>query len=156
MSGPTHALLALLAKINYAPSLFHTNVRLSVYRPEATNNTQRIICHTHSQVNATLVCLKSQQSLGRHMDPHTDNALKESAQSNSDNLLSKYLLHRLMMTTYKHPSKESKLLFSTFSWAHKHTQTHRLNMSRHRTYWPQQHSKQESKASLTLRVVLDL
>lgn len=115
VSRPPHALLLLLAKINYAPSLFHINARLSAYRPEATNDTQRLICRTHSQVNATLVCLKCRQTLCRHMDPYADNALKEPAHSDSDNHLSKYSSHRLMRTTYKHPSKEYKLLCSTFS-----------------------------------------
>lgn len=44
----------------------HIYARLSAYRPEATNNTQRLICRTHSQVNAALVCLKCRQALCRH------------------------------------------------------------------------------------------
>lgn len=79
-AGLAHVLLPLKAKTNYATSLAdlplqqqHTNADPSYIQNKNSNNTQTLICQTYPQVNAMLICFKSQQyAVWSHMNPYTN------------------------------------------------------------------------------------
>lgn len=79
-AGLAHVLLPLKAKANYATPLAdlplqqqHTNAYLSHIQNKNTKNTPTLICQTYPQINAMLICFKSQQyAICSHMNPYTN------------------------------------------------------------------------------------